>query len=182
MEILLEPTSNKLLVEDEEEEPEEKKFQGRRRTPRRNDKEVGIGVKDENCYEMAHALVEKKGKAKDEYYGKLILDLGNEVRFSVEQGTAAMERLVEKLGNAKDKVECKNLKKELEEARFSNTFLRMQNEQVERDLYWTRVRAHKFYQDMIRRGFLFEERSNETIEVLVKDKERATKESRGKSS
>ncbi|GKE95450.1 hypothetical protein Tco_1580305, partial [Tanacetum coccineum] len=36
--------------------------------------------------EMAHALVEKKGKAKDKYYGKLILDLGNEVRSSVEEG------------------------------------------------------------------------------------------------
>nr|GEZ67520.1 hypothetical protein [Tanacetum cinerariifolium] len=30
-------------------------------------------------HETAHALVEKKEKAKDEYYGKLILDLGNEV-------------------------------------------------------------------------------------------------------
>ncbi|GKE32883.1 hypothetical protein Tco_1452205 [Tanacetum coccineum] len=29
------------------------------------------------------------------------------VRSSVEQGTAVMEKLVEKLGNAKDKVECK---------------------------------------------------------------------------
>ncbi|GKE50210.1 hypothetical protein Tco_1481468, partial [Tanacetum coccineum] len=67
--------------------------------------------------ETAHALVEKKGKAKDEYYGKFILDLCNKVRSSVEQGTAAMEKLVEKLGNAKDKVECKKLKKELEEAR-----------------------------------------------------------------
>nr|GEW38872.1 putative reverse transcriptase domain-containing protein [Tanacetum cinerariifolium] len=67
--------------------------------------------------ETAHALVEKKGKAKEKYYGKLILDLGNEVRFSMEQGTAAMEKLVEKLGNAEDKVECKKLKKELEEAR-----------------------------------------------------------------
>ncbi|GJS22853.1 hypothetical protein Tco_0451485 [Tanacetum coccineum] len=117
------------------------------------------------------------GKAKDEYYGKLILDLGNEVRSSVEQGTAAMEKLVEKLGNAEEKAECKKLKKELEEARFSNTFLRMQNERVERDLYWTRVRAHEFYQEMIRRGFVFEERPNETIEVPVKDEERATKES-----
>nr|GEW85426.1 putative reverse transcriptase domain-containing protein [Tanacetum cinerariifolium] len=53
--------------------------------------------------ETAHALVEKKGKAKDEFYGKLILDLGNEVRSSVEQGMTAMEKLVEKLGNAKDK-------------------------------------------------------------------------------
>ncbi|GJV46949.1 hypothetical protein Tco_1437161 [Tanacetum coccineum] len=96
--------------------------------------------------EMAHALVEKKGKAKDEYYGKLILDLGNEVSSSVEQGTAAMEKLFEKLGNAEDKVEYKKLKKELEEARFSNTFLCIQNEQVERDLYWNRVRAHEFHQ------------------------------------
>ncbi|GJT29664.1 putative reverse transcriptase domain-containing protein, partial [Tanacetum coccineum] len=66
--------------------------------------------------ETAHALVEKKSKAKDKFYGKLILDLGNEVRSSVEQGTAAMEKLVEKLGNVEEKAECKKLKKELEEA------------------------------------------------------------------
>ncbi|GKB92450.1 putative reverse transcriptase domain-containing protein [Tanacetum coccineum] len=72
--------------------------------------------------EMAHALVEKKGKGKEKFYGKLILDLGNEVSSSVEQGTAAMEKLVERLGNTEDKVECKKLKKELEEARLSNTF------------------------------------------------------------
>nr|GEY49416.1 hypothetical protein [Tanacetum cinerariifolium] len=85
--------------------------------------------------ETAHALIEKKGKAKDKYY---------------------------------DKVECKKLKKEVEEARFSNTFLRMQNERFERYLYWTRVRAHEFYQEMIHRGFVFEERPNETIDVPVK--------------
>ncbi|GJT31088.1 putative reverse transcriptase domain-containing protein [Tanacetum coccineum] len=45
--------------------------------------------------ETAHALVEKKGKAKDKYYGKLILDLGNEVRSSVEEGAATMENLKE---------------------------------------------------------------------------------------
>nr|GEV96235.1 putative reverse transcriptase domain-containing protein [Tanacetum cinerariifolium] len=113
----------------------------------------------------AHALVEKKGKAKDKYYGKLILDLGNEVRSSVEQRMAAIEKVVEKLGNAEDKVESKKLKKELEEARLSNTFLRMQNERVKRDLYWTRVQAHEFYQEMTRRGFMFEERPNEAIDV-----------------
>ncbi|GJZ19803.1 putative reverse transcriptase domain-containing protein [Tanacetum coccineum] len=53
--------------------------------------------------EMAYALVKKKGKAKDEYYGKLILDLGNEVRSSVEEGTTAMENLVRKLSNAEEK-------------------------------------------------------------------------------
>ncbi|GJU27286.1 putative reverse transcriptase domain-containing protein [Tanacetum coccineum] len=66
--------------------------------------------------ETVNALVEKKGKAKDKFYGKLILDLGNEVRYSMEQGMAAMEKLVEKLGNTKDKVECKKLKRKLEEA------------------------------------------------------------------
>nr|GEU32030.1 reverse transcriptase domain-containing protein [Tanacetum cinerariifolium] len=71
-----------------------------------------------SVHETMHALVEKKRKAKDKYYGKLILDLGNEVRSSVEQGTIAMEKLVEKLGSAEEKVECKKMKKELEEARL----------------------------------------------------------------
>ncbi|GJS48118.1 hypothetical protein Tco_0598239 [Tanacetum coccineum] len=119
--------------------------------------------------ETVHKLVEKKRKAKDKFYGKLILDLDNEVCSSVEQGTTAMERLVEKLGSVEEKAECKKLKKELEEARLSNTFLCMQNERVERDLYWTRVRAHEFYQEMIRRGFMFEERPNEAINVSIED-------------
>ncbi|GKD68594.1 hypothetical protein Tco_1322684 [Tanacetum coccineum] len=131
--------------------------------------------------ETAHALVEKKGKAKDKYYGKLILDLGDEVRSSVNQGTAAMEKLVKKLGNTEDKVECKKLKKELEEARLSNTFLHMQNERVKRDLYWTRVRAREFYQEMIRKGFMFEERPNEAINVPIKDEKSPSSESRGSS-
>ncbi|GKF25364.1 hypothetical protein Tco_0081258, partial [Tanacetum coccineum] len=92
-----------------------------------------------------HALVEKKGKAKDEYYGKLILDLGNEVRSSMEQGTDAMEKLVEKLGNAEDKVECKKLKKELEKAR----------------------------------GFVFEERLNEAINIPIEDEKSPSFEPRG---
>nr|GEU50041.1 putative reverse transcriptase domain-containing protein [Tanacetum cinerariifolium] len=129
--------------------------------------------------EMAHALLEKKGKSKDKYYGKLILDLGNEVRSSVKQGTAVMEKLVEKLGNVEDKVECKKLMKELKEARFSNTFLCMQNEQVGRDLYWTRVRAHEFYQEIIRSGFVFEERPNEVINVLIEDEKSPSFEPRG---
>nr|GFD52759.1 hypothetical protein [Tanacetum cinerariifolium] len=104
---------------------------------------------------------EKKGKAKDNFYGKLILEFDNKVHSSMKQETTTLKKLVEKLGNTEDKVECKKLKKKLEEAKFSNTFLRMQNERVERDLYWTRVRAHEFYQEMIHRGFVFEERPNE---------------------
>ncbi|GKF60200.1 hypothetical protein Tco_0176986, partial [Tanacetum coccineum] len=127
--------------------------------------------------ETVHALVEKKGKAKDKYYGKLILDLGNEVISSVEQGTATKEKLVEKLGNAEEKAKCKRLKKELEEARFRNISLHIQNERVKRDLYWTRIRAHEFYQEMIRRGFVFEERPNEAINFSIKDEKSPSSES-----
>ncbi|GJR78544.1 hypothetical protein Tco_0149329 [Tanacetum coccineum] len=95
--------------------------------------------------ETAYALVEKKGKAKDKFYGKLILDLGNEVRFSMEQGTAAMEKLVEKISNVEKKTECKKLKKELEEAR----------------------------------GFVFEERPNEAINVLIEDEKSPSSEPQG---
>nr|GFB72896.1 hypothetical protein [Tanacetum cinerariifolium] len=77
----------------------------------------------------------RREKPKDKFYGKLILELGNEVRSSIEKGLAAMEKLVEKLGNTKDKVECKKLKNELKEAR----------------------------------GFVFEERPNEAINVPLKD-------------
>ncbi|GKD28879.1 hypothetical protein Tco_1239657 [Tanacetum coccineum] len=73
----------------------------------------------------------------------------------VEQGTAVMEKLVKKLGNIEDK-----------------------NERVERDLYWTRVRAHEFYQEMIRRGFVFEERLNEAINVSIKDEKSPSSEPR----
>nr|GFB71758.1 hypothetical protein [Tanacetum cinerariifolium] len=129
--------------------------------------------------ETVHALAEKKGKAKGEFYGNLILDLGHEVCYNMEQGIAAMEKIVEKLVNVKDKVECKKLKKKLEEERFSNTFLHMQNEQVKRYLYWTRVRAYEFYQEMIRRGFVFEERPNEAINIPIEDEKNPSSEPQG---
>nr|GEY51078.1 putative reverse transcriptase domain-containing protein [Tanacetum cinerariifolium] len=64
-------------------------------------------------HETKHALVEKKGKAKDEFYDKLILDLGNELRSSVEQGTAAMEKLVEKLDNVNAVIVKANVRNEV---------------------------------------------------------------------
>ncbi|GJT96503.1 putative reverse transcriptase domain-containing protein [Tanacetum coccineum] len=60
---------------------------------------------------------------------------------SILQGT----HIVEKLGNTEDKVECKKLKKELEEAR----------------------------------GFVFEERPNEAINVPIEDEKSPSSESRG---
>nr|GEY80686.1 hypothetical protein [Tanacetum cinerariifolium] len=77
-----------------------------------------------------------------------------DVRFSVEQGTAAMEKLVEKLGYAEDKAECKKLKKELKEARLSNTFLRMKNERenVDAAIAAKRARQANVINDVSRSG------------------------------
>nr|GFC21606.1 hypothetical protein [Tanacetum cinerariifolium] len=73
------------------------------------------------------------------------------LRRLVEQRMAAMEKLIEKLGNVEDK----------------------------RDLYWTRVQDHEFYQEMIHREFVFEERPNEAINVLIEDKKSPSSEPRG---
>ncbi|GJU92853.1 hypothetical protein Tco_1317609, partial [Tanacetum coccineum] len=129
--------------------------------------------------ETAHAIVKKKRKAKDKYYGKLIADLGNEVRSSMEEGAASMENLLRKLGNAEERNECKKLKRELEESRSSNILLRMQKERVKRDLYWTRDQAYEFYQEMIRRGVMFEERLNDAIDVPIEDEESPSSKPRG---
>ncbi|GKC92790.1 hypothetical protein Tco_1158232, partial [Tanacetum coccineum] len=61
--------------------------------------------------ETAHALVKKKGKEKDIYYGKLIVDLGNEVRCSVGEREDVLEDLIKEFGNADERAECKKLKK-----------------------------------------------------------------------
>ncbi|GKC80967.1 hypothetical protein Tco_1136684 [Tanacetum coccineum] len=94
----------------------------------------------------------RRGKAKDKYY---------------------------EFSNAEERAECKKLKKELEETELSNALLHMQKERVERDLYCTRVQAHEFYQVMIRKGVMFEERLNEAIDVSVKDEESPSSEPRG---
>ncbi|GJT53558.1 hypothetical protein Tco_0988612 [Tanacetum coccineum] len=120
----------------------------------------------------------------DSLFGRMVNFLrrlcGRETAYAlVEKKSEAKDKLVEKLGNVKEKAECKKLKNEFEEAKLSNTFLHMQNERVERDLYWTRVRAHEFYQEMIHKGFVFEERPNEAIDVPIEDvKSSSPKESK----
>ncbi|GKE62989.1 hypothetical protein Tco_1513356 [Tanacetum coccineum] len=128
------------VLVDEDEDPEEEEFEEEEEPQKEeDDMEVDIG-EDENepeltfPYEEAdpfnpppHAsdsepedvieVEDTKGNVKDEYYGKLILDLGNKVPSSVEEGADSMGNLVRKLGNAEERAECKKLNKELEEVR-----------------------------------------------------------------
>nr|GEU57033.1 hypothetical protein [Tanacetum cinerariifolium] len=183
------------ILVDEDEDPEKEKFE-EEKEPQEEEDDMEVDIEeDENEPELTYPYeevdplnpsppasesetkdvieVEDTVEPEDETIPasvhELILDLGNKVQSSVEEGTDVMENLVRKLGNTEERADCKKLKRELEEARFCNTLLRMQNERVERDLYWTRVRAHEFYREMIHRGFMFEERPNEAIDVSVED-------------
>ncbi|GKB19498.1 hypothetical protein Tco_0853421, partial [Tanacetum coccineum] len=191
------------VLVDEDEDPKEDEFE-EEEDPQEEEDDMEVDIEeDENDPELTYPYkemdplnpsplafesepddeveVEDTVKSEDETVPASVyeVDLGNEVHSSVEQGTATMEKLVEKLGKVEEKAECKKLKKELEEARLSNTFLRIKNERVERDLYWTRVRAHEFYQEMIHRGFVFEERPNEAIDVPIKDEKSPSSEPQG---
>ncbi|GJT60710.1 putative reverse transcriptase domain-containing protein [Tanacetum coccineum] len=140
-------------IEEDENEPEltypYKEVDHLNPLPLASESEPDNGIENENPIEHEDETVPvsvyEVGEAKDRFYGKLILDLGNEVRSSVEQGTAAMEKLVGKLENVEEKAECKKLKKELEEAR----------------------------------GFVFEERPNEAIDVSIEDEKSPLSEPRG---
>nr|GEY78555.1 putative reverse transcriptase domain-containing protein [Tanacetum cinerariifolium] len=135
------PVVPKPVLVDEDEDPEEKEFE-EEEEPQEEEYDMEVENTIEHKDETVPASVHEVGESStapflredidaqfpslmrrdiNSLFGRmtslLILDLGNEVRSSVEQGTTVMEKLVEKLGNVEDKAECKKLKSELEEAR-----------------------------------------------------------------
>nr|GFC42426.1 hypothetical protein [Tanacetum cinerariifolium] len=80
-----------------------------------------------NSYPEDVIEVEDTVEPEDKTVPASVHEIGNEVRSSVEEGAATMENLVRILGNVKEGAECKKLKKEVEEARFSNTLLQNVN-------------------------------------------------------
>ncbi|GJV82925.1 putative reverse transcriptase domain-containing protein [Tanacetum coccineum] len=122
----------------------------------------------ENCDSLLPGLMRQDI---DSLFGRMVNFLRRLCGRETSHALVKKKGKVEKLDDVKDKTESKKLKKELEEARLSNTFLHMQNERVKRDLCWTRIRAHEFYLELIRRGFVFVERPNEAINVPVEDVE-----------
>nr|GEV49491.1 hypothetical protein [Tanacetum cinerariifolium] len=122
-----------LVLVDEDEDPKEDEFKVEQ-DPQEEENDIEVDIKeDKNEPELTYPYEE--------------MDPLNPSppATDVEQETAAMEKLVEKLGNAEYKVECKKLKKELKEAR----------------------------------GFVFEERPNEAINVPIEDEKSPSSESRG---
>ncbi|GKA08257.1 hypothetical protein Tco_0687588 [Tanacetum coccineum] len=178
------------VLVDEDEDPKEEEFEEEEEPQEEDKDDMEVDIKeDKNEPELTYPYEEvdplnppppaSDSKPEDVIEVEDTIESEDEtVPASVHEveGTAAMENLVKKLGNTKEKVECKKLKKELEETMFSNTHLCMQNERVERDLYWTRVRAHELYQEMIHRVFVFEERLNEANDVSVEDEKSPSSE------
>ncbi|GJR91197.1 hypothetical protein Tco_0215208 [Tanacetum coccineum] len=98
--------------------------------------------KQMSIHETAHARVEDREKAYRTLYAKLDTDL-------------------------EDRVERKKLERDLEEARLSNTILRMDKERIERYLYQTRAWAYGFYQEMVQVRAVREEGSSEVVDILA---------------
>ncbi|GKE53887.1 hypothetical protein Tco_1489043 [Tanacetum coccineum] len=94
------------VLVDEDEDPKEEEFKEEEEPQEEEDSEPEDVIEVEDTVEPEDAIVPAS-----------VHEVGNEVRSSVEEGTTAMENLVKKLGNAKEKAKCKKLKKELEEAR-----------------------------------------------------------------
>ncbi|GJS33533.1 hypothetical protein Tco_0531915 [Tanacetum coccineum] len=123
------------VLVDEDEDLEEKEFKGEEEPQEEEDKnepELTYPYEEVDPLNLPPPASESDPKdvieVEDTIYDGLLpglvrkdinsfFDLGNEVRSSVEEGMTAMENLVRKLGNAEEKAECKNLKKELEETR-----------------------------------------------------------------
>ncbi|GKC71670.1 hypothetical protein Tco_1117553, partial [Tanacetum coccineum] len=146
------------VLENKDKDPEEDKFEEEEDPQEEDDMEIDI-EEDENepyVYEVGESSTatiprEDGDRLLPGFMRRDIdslFDLGNEARSSVEQGTTAMEKLVEKLRNVEEKAEY-------------------------------HVRAHEFYQEMIPKGFVFEERPNEAIDVSIEDKKSPLSEPRG---
>nr|GEY43067.1 putative reverse transcriptase domain-containing protein [Tanacetum cinerariifolium] len=181
------------VLVDEDEDPKEEEFE-EEEEPQEEEHDMEVDIKeDENEPELTYPYEEVDLLNSSPPASDLELEDVIEVEDTVEPEDLTISASVHecgrrngrigesgrKLGNAEERAECKNLKKEQEEARFNNTLLRMQSERVERDLYWTRVRAHEFYREMIRKGFVFEERPNEAIDVPTENEKSPSSEPRG---
>nr|GEV53494.1 hypothetical protein [Tanacetum cinerariifolium] len=175
--------NEELEQEEEEEFEDEEEFE--EEEPQEEQKDMEVDVKEEeNEPELIFPYVEADPLNPPPPASDLEFKDVVEVEDTVEPEDETVLNSVHEVGESStatflredERVECKNLKKELEDARSTNTLLSMQKERVERDLYWTSIQAHQFYREMIRRGVVFEERPNEAIDVLVKDEESQSSE------
>ncbi|GJT71923.1 hypothetical protein Tco_1031209 [Tanacetum coccineum] len=131
------------VLEDEDEDLEEEEPQ-----EEEDDMEVDI-EEDENKPELTYPYEEVDPlnplSPASESEPEDVNEVENPIKYEDETVPASVHELVEKLGNAEDNVECKKLKKELEEAR----------------------------------GFMFEQRPNEAIDVPIKDEKSPSSEPQG---
>ncbi|GKC70420.1 putative reverse transcriptase domain-containing protein [Tanacetum coccineum] len=125
------------IIEDEDEDPEEDEFK-EEEDPQKEEDDMEVDIEeDKNKPELTYPYeevdplnpqlpafesepdneieVENPIEHEDE---TVPVNVYKVVHSSMKQGTPTMENIVEKLGNIEDKVECKKLKRELEEARI----------------------------------------------------------------
>nr|GEZ15428.1 hypothetical protein [Tanacetum cinerariifolium] len=120
------------VLKDEDEDPKEEEFK-EEEEPQEEEDDMEVDIEeDKNEPELTYPYEEvdplNPPPPSSESEPEDVIEVENLIEYEDETvpasvhevGTTAMEKLVEKLGSAKDKVECKKLKKELEEARQAN--------------------------------------------------------------
>nr|GEV08662.1 ribonuclease H-like domain-containing protein [Tanacetum cinerariifolium] len=125
------------VLEDEDEDLEEEVFEEEEDDPQEEEDDMEVDIKeDENEPELTYPYKEMDSlnlsSSASESEPEDVIEVENPIEHKDETVPASVHE-----------AECKKFKKEIEEARFGNTFLGMQNERVEIDLYWIRVRAHE---------------------------------------
>ncbi|GJX58210.1 putative reverse transcriptase domain-containing protein [Tanacetum coccineum] len=124
------------VLEDEDEDPGEEEFDKEEEPQEEEDDDMEVNVEeDENEPELTYLYKEvdplNPPPPASDLEPKDVIEVEDTIESEDETvpasvhevGTAAIEKMVKKLGNTKEKSKCEKLKKELEEARFSNTFL-----------------------------------------------------------
>ncbi|GJY72588.1 hypothetical protein Tco_0476291, partial [Tanacetum coccineum] len=111
------------VLEDEDEDPKEEEFEEEEDPQEEDNMEVDI-EEDENEPELTYPYEEvdplNPPPLASDSEPEDVIEVENQIKHEDETVPASVheESLVEKLGNAEDKIECKKLKNELEEARI----------------------------------------------------------------
>ncbi|GKE21096.1 putative reverse transcriptase domain-containing protein, partial [Tanacetum coccineum] len=147
------------VLVDEDKDPEEDKFE-EEEDPQEEEDDMEVNIEeDKNEHELTYPYKEVDPLNPLLLASESEPEDANEVENPIEHEdktvpTSVHEVDINFLFGQMDSLSRQLCGREMTHALVEKKFLRMQNERVERDLYWTRVRAHEFYQEMIRRGFI----------------------------
>ncbi|GJS12624.1 putative reverse transcriptase domain-containing protein [Tanacetum coccineum] len=151
------------VLEDEDEDPEEEEFEEEKEDPQEEEDDMEVDIEeDENEPQLTYPYEETDSLNPPPPASESEPDNEIEVENSIEHEDETVPVSVYEVGESSTaaipREDGDRLLPGFMRRDIDSPFGRM-----------TRVRAHEFYQEMIRKGFVFEERPNEAIDVPIED-------------